>query len=245
MEMRCSYSRSSPRSRRGRRPCGRRAVTRPVPRRTTRRPPIASSRKGSPPPTATASPRRSTSATRCSRTARSRSSTRRASRRCRRRTVAEGKDEQGNPTLSEALDLQAIAAIRPISGRRGARPRRRSSLDVAGLSPDFAARPVVSHSELTLADREGRVNLKQALDTTVSFQLSLGGLPATGPGREAPDHVRARRRRLAAVGHAAQGRACGRRRDHRPRKPRSPAARRSTRRTSSRARRRSATTCRS
>ena len=35
----------------------------------------------------------------------------------------------------------------------------------------------MSHTELTLADREGRPTRVQALDTAVSYQLSLAGLP--------------------------------------------------------------------
>ena len=97
------------------------------------------------------------------------------------RKVEEGKDEQGNPTLSQALDLEAVAAIRPISDD-DALSRAKQLLDVADLSPDLSARAVVSHSELTLADREGRPTFEHALDTAVSFHLSLGGLPATGQG---------------------------------------------------------------
>src|SRR6185503_3578975 len=93
----------------------------------------------------------------------------------------EGKDEQGNPTLAEALDLRAIAAIRPLSDDE-ALGRAKQLLAVAELSPDLSARPVVSHSELTLADRDGKPTFQHALDTAVSFHLSLGGLPATGQG---------------------------------------------------------------
>ena len=95
--------------------------------------------------------------------------------------VAEGRDEQGNPTLSEALDYKALDAVKPISSD-DALARAEKLLDVAGLSPDFGAKPHVSHSQLTIADREGRTQLVRPLDTAVSYHLTLGGLPATGQG---------------------------------------------------------------
>src|SRR5204862_5192488 len=89
--------------------------------------------------------------------------------------------EVGRRTVSQALNLSALSRIRPLSDD-AALARAAKLLDVAGLSPDLEAKPTVSHSELTIADREGRTQLKRPLDTQVTFQLSLGGLPADGQG---------------------------------------------------------------
>jgi hypothetical protein len=97
------------------------------------------------------------------------------------KTVRQGKDEAGRPIVSEALDTAALKSIRPLADA-DALGRSAKLLDVAGVGSDFAAKPQVSHTDLTIADRNGRKQLQQALDTTVSYSLTLGGLPATGQG---------------------------------------------------------------
>src|SRR5207237_647167 len=87
--------------------------------------------------------------------------------------VGEGTDEVGRRTVSQALNLSALSRIRPLSDD-AALARAAKLLDGAGLSPDLEAKPTVSHSELTIADREGRTQLERPLDTQVTFQLSLG-----------------------------------------------------------------------
>jgi len=99
------------------------------------------------------------------------------------KVVGEGSDEAGRPTVTQGLDLPAVQRIRPIPDAEaiglGAR-----LVELAGVgAPDgLAAAPTVSHSKLTVADRAGRVQVDQAIDTTVIYQLSLGGLPTTGQG---------------------------------------------------------------
>src|SRR6185436_15265436 len=53
---------------------------------------------------------------------------------------------------------------------------------LAGLGGDFKAEPSISHSELTTANNDGKTTGRYALDTSVSYNLTLGGLPATGQG---------------------------------------------------------------
>jgi Family of unknown function (DUF6345) len=97
------------------------------------------------------------------------------------RQIATGKDESGRPTVSQAIDTRALAALKPLSD--GAALEKAGKLvDLAELSPDMTARPAVSHAELTLADRAGTPTSKTPLDTTVSYNLQLAGLPVSGQG---------------------------------------------------------------
>jgi hypothetical protein len=92
-----------------------------------------------------------------------------------------GEDESGRPTVAQAVDFAALDKIKlvpdEVALRRGAQ-----LLQLAALSPDLTARPTVSHTELALADREGRPTRTQPLDTAVSYQLNLAGLPVSGQG---------------------------------------------------------------
>jgi hypothetical protein len=95
--------------------------------------------------------------------------------------VDAGKDESGRPTVSEALDTKALQSLRPLSD--DAALRRAAALPaLAGLGGDFKAEPSLSHSELTTANADGKATGKYALDTSVSYNLTLGGLPVTGQG---------------------------------------------------------------
>jgi hypothetical protein len=95
--------------------------------------------------------------------------------------VGQGVDESGRPTTEEGLDLVAAAAIRPITDT-DAIARAQRLVDLAGLSEAMRADPVVSHTQLTVADGSGQVQLDQPLDTAVIYRLSLNGLPLTGSG---------------------------------------------------------------
>lgn len=97
------------------------------------------------------------------------------------RQVATGRDEAGRPTVSQALDTKALAGLRPL-GDAAALEQAKRLVDLVGLSPDFEAEPKVSHAELTLSDREGKVTAEHALDTTVAHDLTLAGLPVSGQG---------------------------------------------------------------
>ncbi len=91
-----------------------------------------------------------------------------------------GKDESGRRTDSETLDRRALAQIKPI-GRTEALERASWLTDLLGKL-NLELNPKVSHAKLTLSDRAGKPISEQALDTTVSHDISLGGLPATGQG---------------------------------------------------------------
>jgi hypothetical protein len=97
------------------------------------------------------------------------------------RAVAEGKDESGSPTTSLALDTTALAKLTPVPDDVALKSASRLA-DLAGLNPDMEATPSVSNTKLTLSDRAGRATADYALDTTVSYRLTLNGLPVTGQG---------------------------------------------------------------
>ena len=96
------------------------------------------------------------------------------------RQVATGKDESGRRTDSESLDTRALARLKPI-GAEDALERASWLTDLLGKL-DLELNPKVSHAKLTLSDRAGKPTNEYALDTTVSHDLTLGGLPATGQG---------------------------------------------------------------
>jgi hypothetical protein len=91
------------------------------------------------------------------------------------------KDESGRPVISQALDIPALQAIRSLDDK-SALKRAAELPALAGLGGDFKAEPSISHAELTTANADGKTTGKYALDTSVSYNLTLGGLPATGQG---------------------------------------------------------------
>ena len=99
------------------------------------------------------------------------------------RVVGQGSDEADRPTVTQGLDLAAVQRIRPIPDADAiSRGARLVELAGVGQRGGLSATPVVSHSRLTVADRAGRVQVDQALDTTVIYRLGLDGLPTTGQG---------------------------------------------------------------
>jgi hypothetical protein len=96
------------------------------------------------------------------------------------REVAAAKDESGRPTVSQALDTRALAALEPI-GAEEALERASKLTELIGLT-DLEANPKVSHAKLTLSDRAGDVTGEHLLDTTVSHTFRLAGLPVSGQG---------------------------------------------------------------
>ena len=95
--------------------------------------------------------------------------------------TGEGKDESGEATVAQSLDLAALERLQPISDDEALR-RAEKLTELAGQSPELSLRPSVSHAELTLADQRSRPTRTVALDTTVSYRFSLAGLPVSGQG---------------------------------------------------------------
>jgi hypothetical protein len=93
---------------------------------------------------------------------------------------AGGVDEDGNTTRASELDLAAVRALTPIS-RETALARTATALRAAGLTPT-GARATADHTTLEVVDTKGGQLASAALDTTVSYSFTLGGLPLHGPG---------------------------------------------------------------
>lgn len=92
-----------------------------------------------------------------------------------------GTDKQGRSVTSQSLNISALQAIVPVPAAQAVASANRL-LSLAALGPDFKATPSVTNDLLTLATTSGSQTQKYPLDTVVSYQLTLDGLPVTGTG---------------------------------------------------------------
>lgn len=95
-----------------------------------------------------------------------------------RKAVAEGVDEKGNKTLAEQLDLEALHSIRalPIEDMMG------KARELVPVPKAYDVKLIGGHTSVEEADAKGNPIASTDIDTSVSFQLSLGGVPVVGPG---------------------------------------------------------------
>ncbi|MEU3454675.1 DUF6345 domain-containing protein [Micromonospora sp. NPDC006766] len=93
---------------------------------------------------------------------------------------AAGKDEDGNETVASVVDEAALAKLKPVS-KDEALSLTQKALTAADLYPK-QGEAIASHTTLEMVDAKGRSTVSAALDTTVSFAFTLGGLPYEGPG---------------------------------------------------------------
>jgi len=89
-------------------------------------------------------------------------------------------DEDGNATVATAIDLDALGKLTPI-GQADALARTARALESAGLRPAGAS-AAASHSTLEVVDTKGTQLASAALDTTVTYSFTLGGVPHVGAG---------------------------------------------------------------
>jgi hypothetical protein len=94
------------------------------------------------------------------------------------KAISRGTDESGQATLSEAIDFDALAKITTVSDAEALR-RARTILPVP---KGYGAVASVDHTQVDQSDVRGNVIRSVNLDTTVSYQLTLGGVPVVGPG---------------------------------------------------------------
>ena len=106
------------------------------------------------------------------------------------RTDERRTDEHGHPITREALRLSALERMKVVSDGE-AISRARNALRRAGLTPEGAA-PSVAHTKLDVHNGDGSLKVSAALDTTVTFNTSLMGIPLRGPGAKMPLHLRRR-----------------------------------------------------
>ena len=95
--------------------------------------------------------------------------------------VSTGTDKLGRPTVSYALNFAALKATKVLSDA-AAKSRAAELLRLANLGPAFTTSPSISHNTLVLANAKGVTTGSYPLDTTVSYRISLDGLPVTGQG---------------------------------------------------------------
>ena len=95
--------------------------------------------------------------------------------------VSRGEDKLGRPTVSYALNFAALKAIRVLSDE-AAKSRAAELLRLAHLGPAFTTSPSISHNTLVISTAQGVPARSYLLDTTVSYRISLAGLPVTGQG---------------------------------------------------------------
>ncbi|WP_447005667.1 DUF6345 domain-containing protein [Saccharothrix isguenensis] len=89
-------------------------------------------------------------------------------------------DESGQATNQTQFDLTAIRGLRAMP-LADATKRVTETLRGVGLLPADATASA-SHSTLDITDTNGNAVVSAPLDTTVTFDFQLGGLPLEGPG---------------------------------------------------------------
>jgi non-ribosomal peptide synthetase component F len=96
--------------------------------------------------------------------------------------VDKGVDESRQPTESQAIDFTALSKITTLSDS--------AALEKAGAllaAPEgYRTAATVGHTSLDQSDAKGNPLRSTNLDTTVTYQLSLAGLPVVGPGAKLP-----------------------------------------------------------
>lgn len=87
-------------------------------------------------------------------------------------------DEDGHKVTARKLDLAALKKITTLTPEEAIEK-------VSGLVPvpaGFEAQPVAGYTTVEVADAKGNPTVVHNIDTAVSYQLSLGGVPVVGPG---------------------------------------------------------------
>jgi hypothetical protein len=92
--------------------------------------------------------------------------------------VAKGVDEQQRPTLSQAIDNAALERITALPDATAAARAKALLVPPSG----YGVTATIGHTTLEQSDARGTAVRNKNLDTTVSYQLSLGGVPVVGPG---------------------------------------------------------------
>lgn len=97
------------------------------------------------------------------------------------RQVATGKDENGEPTVSEAVDFRALKEMTVISEDDALRRAEQ----LLAVPKHYDVEPIVGHTTVEQSDAKGRLVLTKDIDTTVSYRYHLAGVPVIGPGAKA------------------------------------------------------------
>ncbi len=99
-------------------------------------------------------------------------------KRVKRRSKRLGRDEEKRRTVAKAVDREALAEIQ-VPGEKAALKRATALL---GEVDGFEVRPRVDHTTVEISGRRGKLKSSHQIDTTVTYDFRLGGLPVVGPG---------------------------------------------------------------
>ncbi len=89
-----------------------------------------------------------------------------------------GRDEENRRTVAQSVDLSALRRTTVIAPEK-ALDRAASLLgDVGG----FEVVPRVDHTTVEISDRSGKLRSRTKIDTTVTYDFRLGGVPVVGAG---------------------------------------------------------------
>jgi hypothetical protein len=91
---------------------------------------------------------------------------------------AAGRDEDGNRTVAQRLDVKALLSTEVLNEDHALRLAH-SLLEVPA---GFGAQPQVDHTTVERSTARGKVIDTTPIDTSVSYQLTLGDIPVVGPG---------------------------------------------------------------
>ncbi|MCE0534799.1 DUF6345 domain-containing protein [Kineosporia rhizophila] len=97
------------------------------------------------------------------------------------REIGKGVDERRGATVAEELDLSKLDAIRTIPQDEALRKARQ----LLAVPQGYGILASVGHTTLDHSNGDGKLLSSRNLDTTVSYQLTLAGVPVIGPGAKA------------------------------------------------------------
>jgi len=94
--------------------------------------------------------------------------------------ASDTKDEDKGPFIYEGFDFGAIAKIQVIDTKKALARTEEGVRAVGGLPA--GATPIASHTRFEATSKNGERLADQPIDTVVSYQFALGGVPLEGPG---------------------------------------------------------------
>ncbi len=89
-----------------------------------------------------------------------------------------GRDEDKRRTVAQAVNIKALRKTKVISNARALLLAQRLMVTPEG----FEAKPRVDHTRVDISNKRGKLVSRTNIDTTVTYSLSLGGVPVVGPG---------------------------------------------------------------
>ena len=89
-----------------------------------------------------------------------------------------GRDEDKRRTVAQGVNIRALRKTKVISNARALLLAQHLMVTPEG----FEAKPRVDHTRVDISNKRGKLVSRTNIDTTVTYSLSLGGVPVVGPG---------------------------------------------------------------